>query len=174
LDLRKDEDAGRSINLPLRPTLIAAISLAVAGILVAAVLPELLENDTKNENDPYSTPLSVILSSTVDSIEIEEKEYRDLTIPVAYYILLSEASSNMSGTDSITSSYIDFILGDDTPYTLTISTGQGWSTEKDHVISNLDVSNIPPKTTSQNVAVDMKEGQEVTLDFELKVWEVKQ
>ncbi len=172
LDLSSEGDGKRSFHLPMRTAILIAVFLSVAGIMIAAIIPELLKEKTDNGNDPYSTPLSILLSSTVDQIDVNEKEYRDLSIPVAYYILLSETSSNMSGTDSITSGYIDFLIGDGTPYSLTISSGSGWDTERSHVVSSYDNIEESSISTSQSVAVDLKDGHEVILNFELKIWEV--
>lgn len=173
LDLSSEDERRSSFHLPMRTAILIAVFLSVAGIMIAAILPELLKEGTNTENDPYSTPLSILLSSTVDQIEVNEKDYSDLSIPVAYYILLSETSSNMSGTDSITSGYIDFLLGDDTPYIFTVSSGQGWDTERSHVVSSSDNSDKSSTSTSQTVVVDLKDGQEITLNFQLKVWEVE-
>jgi hypothetical protein len=172
LDLRKGEEEKRTFRLPLSASIFIAITLAAAGIIVAAVLPEVLNDPQESGIDPYSTPLSVVLSSTVESIEIDDKQYRDLSVPTAYYILLSEANSNMSGADSLLSGYLDFILGDDTPYELTVSSGQGWTSERSHTISNAGPEEIQPRSASQDVVVDMVDGQEVTINFELKIWEI--
>lgn len=173
LDLRAEDEGGRSFRLPMRTAIFMALTLAAAGILVAAVLPEILEDPKESVIEPYSTPLSVVLSSTVESMQVDEKQYSDLSVPTAYYILLSESDSNMSGTDSLMAGYLSFILGDDTPYELIISSGQGWSSERSHTVSNAGPEEIQPQSASQDVIVDIVDGQEVSINFELKVWEVQ-
>jgi hypothetical protein len=173
LDLRDEEPSGKGPGIPVRTAVVAAVILCVSGIFIGAVIPEIFNSEGSTENDPYSTPLSVLLSSTIDSLETDDKIYTDVTVPVAYYILLSEQSSNMSGTDSIVSDLLSFILGDDTPHKLTVATGQGWSGDSEHVITDNGRETTSPSSSTQSVVVDMNEGQEISIEFELNVWEAE-
>ncbi len=172
LDLRDEDEVRTRYTLPRRTAFAAAALLIISGIAIGTLLPELVESEEAREGDPYSTPLSVLLTSTIDLVDINGTQYTDVQIPIAYFILMNEKVLEMTEVDGKVSEYISFMLENGKEFQLTISTGQGWDAEISHKISVGDISTSPSSTTEQEVVVDMQDGGEITLIFKLFIWEV--
>jgi hypothetical protein len=171
LDLKGEVDRTTSYSISKNTALLASGMLIISGLLIGLLIPELTTDEVSGKNDPYSNPLSILMSSTIDEVITDDATYTDVQIPVAYMIFFLEGSPNMTGADGKLSEYLSFLLDDPMGFTLTISSGQGWESVMVHTVTLGDISLGGQRTSDQEVIVDMNGDSEITLNFKLEVWE---
>jgi len=173
LDLRDDEPKERKWTLPTKGFLIAGVILSITGILIAAILPELLAKEEPEEKDDLRTPLSILLTCTMDEITTEDSTYSDITIPQAYYAFTKNGNSNMSTVEETARHYLEYMIGESIPFELEITSGLGWENEFSHNIRNMQASGAS-QTHEQDVIVDVEEDSQITMIFKLTIWGVNE
>lgn len=173
LDLRDDEPMERRSTIPTNGFIIAGVIFTVAGILIAAILPELLAKEEPEEKEDLRTPLSILLTCTMDEIATEDSTYSDITIPQAYYALTKNGISNMSTVEETARHYLEYMVGESIPFELEITSGLGWENEFSHNIRNMQGSGTS-QTHEQDVIVDVEGDSQISMIFKLTIWGVNE
>lgn len=172
LDLRDEKEREVIDKTPDRSLMYAGIILAVAGIVIAAVVPELLAEEEREPEKDLRTPLSILLSCTIDEVSTGDSTFTDIALPQAYYALLENDNGNMTPVEDVAREYLGFMLGADTPFELKISSGQGWDREVSYSLTNGPADGTS-ETYEQDVVVRVEAESQITMIFKLSVWEVK-
>jgi hypothetical protein len=175
-DLRETPDLARLPSIPRNAAITAAVILALSGILVAVVLPELLTSDGKDERtDPAGEGLNIILSSSVEGITIDGTSYDNLPIPSAFHIVMLKGDpvEDIPKLEAAISPMMEYIFGNGSRADLKATPGAGWETGVNPIeMVYGEMEGDSDHEHSVEVPVGLGE-QERTLFFELRLWEVE-
>jgi hypothetical protein len=168
LDLRGDERSMERDQDPSNGLMIAGVLLIIGGILIALIVPTLTSGDNGDAQTADRTPLSIVLSSTISELETEDHQYSYISIPQSYYTLMQDGITNLSIVDGVVQDMLKFMLGDDTPFELKISTGSGWEDKISHSVIHSSFQG-EVEEVQQMVIVDTQGEEQVTMNFDLKI-----
>ncbi len=173
-DLRDQDVKTRKISIPLNVALVVAIILALSGILIAILVPDMRgETNEEPQADIAQEGATVFLSSTVDAIQIGTGKYDNIPIPTAVDILMS--TGEMEDRDALKNEIIpmlDFIFQNMTAR-IKFSAGTGWEENPEEFTITTASQNTDPDhqwTSEVTVGID---DNERSLVVELSLWEVK-
>ncbi|MGA1793882.1 MAG: hypothetical protein ACMUHM_08025 [Thermoplasmatota archaeon] len=171
-DLSERKSASSDISIPRGLAIGVFAILAVSGIIIGAVLPEMIEgSEEKARNDTVGEYLDVVIASTISRLEIAGTTYSNIPIPTAFQILFTEGdpTEDYPSMDEVLTGILEYLLGEGSHYTIKVIPGTGMD-GSDYVIDN-DGSGPASGSSVKEVPVGLGD-DEGTVVFELRVWGV--
>jgi len=176
-DLREEPGSGALPSIPRNIAVAAAVILIISGMLIGIVLPELTGSDGKEHNeDPAAEGLTILLSCSVDRIVSGDTVYDNVPVPVAFQIIMLEGDpvEDLPGLEGVISPMMEYIFGNGSGAQLKVIPGAGWETGTNPIEIDLGYRE-GDSDHEHTVEVPVGLGdQEITLYFELRVWEVEE
>jgi hypothetical protein len=172
------EDLSEGSGTKMIPTIPRNIAIAVfailtiSGILVGAILPDLIEGSTdEEENDPAVHIMDTIVASSIPTIVIEETTYTNIPMPSLFQVLFRTGNTgNNSELDNIITEMMEFMVGDSASFKLTVHPGTGFGPGITEYVLG-DGSGQPDGDLVREVPVGLGE-DEGSVIFELMIWGV--
>ncbi len=175
-DLRETSGPSKILSIPRNAAIAAAVILAVSGILVAMVLPELMAADSNDDRtDPAGEGLNILLSSSIDSMTIDGTDYDNLPLPSAFQVVMLKGDpvEDIPELEAVISPMMEYIFGNGSRAELKVTPGAGWEAGVNPVEMVFgEQKGDSDHEYSLEVPVGLGE-LERTLFFELKLWEAE-
>ncbi|MGA1820335.1 MAG: hypothetical protein ACMUHU_04925 [Thermoplasmatota archaeon] len=172
-DLSERRSESSAYNIPRGLAIGVFAILTVSGILIGALLPDLIDGTTeeKIKNDLVGEYLDVVIASTISDVEIAGTSYSDIPVPTAFQVLFADGdpSEDYPSMDEVLTAILDYLLGEGSHHTLKVIPGTGLD-GSDYVVGN-EGDGPAGGSSVKEVPVGLGD-DEGSVVFELKVWGV--
>jgi hypothetical protein len=127
-DLSERSDEGPVIRIPLNFSIVSLVILMTAALMISILVPQYFEDDSLSGGEEEDPVLDVMLSSSIEEVEIEGERYENIPMLTAFEILLGigDIPENRAGFDEGVKGIVDFIFGNGTNFRFEARTGIGW------------------------------------------------